>query len=52
MPTKHRSCPHRPYGRREQKLAVDEVLQKDVIYPIHTTPIGEVALARVEYQDV
>ena len=44
MLTKHHTYPHRPNGRREWRLALDEVLQKDVNYPIHTTPTGEVAL--------
>ena len=44
MPTKHHTNPHQPNERREGRLALDEVLQKDVTYPIRTTPTGEVAL--------
>jgi hypothetical protein len=44
MPTKHHTYPRQPNGTREQKLAVDEVLRKDVTYPDHTTPTGGVAL--------
>lgn len=44
MPTKHRTNPHQPNGKRQERLALDEVLQKDVNYPVHTTPTGEAAL--------
>ena len=51
MPTKHHTYPHQPNGRREERPALDEVLQKDVNYPIRTTPTGEVALDReIEYR--
>jgi hypothetical protein len=44
MPTKHHTYPHQPYETREPKLVVDEVLQKDVTWLIHTTPTGGVVL--------
>ena len=49
MPTKHHTYPHQPNERREERLALDGVLQKDVAYPIHTTPTGEVVLGTVGY---